>query len=107
MLIVNFRIHYSFSKAGFVYGKHLAIIGFCVLIIISCFFCKFMFLQIFFFLSLKFTFMNIHVHLEDGIIEVIGKNNSSILVGPNISVRATAVGITAIYVSWYSASKVH
>ncbi|KAL0919081.1 hypothetical protein M5K25_011150 [Dendrobium thyrsiflorum] len=44
--------------------------------------------------------MNIHVHLEDGIVEVIGKNNSSsiVMVCSNFSVRAATVGITTIYV---------
>ncbi|KAH0462028.1 hypothetical protein IEQ34_009603 [Dendrobium chrysotoxum] len=50
--------------------------------------------------SSQFAYMNIHVHLEDGIVEVIGKNNSSsiVMVCSNFSVRAAAVGITSIYV---------
>ncbi|XP_020590904.1 LOW QUALITY PROTEIN: nuclear pore complex protein GP210 [Phalaenopsis equestris] len=50
--------------------------------------------------SSQFEFMNIHVHIEDGIVEVIGKNNSSsiAMVGPSFSVRAATVGITTIYV---------
>lgn len=50
--------------------------------------------------SSQFAFMNILVHLEDGIVEVIGTNNSSsvVMVGPNFSVRAATAGITTIYV---------
>ncbi|PKA56686.1 hypothetical protein AXF42_Ash012816 [Apostasia shenzhenica] len=51
--------------------------------------------------SLQYAFMNIRMHYEDGILELVDINNSSSfgLAGPMFSVRAAAIGITTIYVS--------
>lgn len=53
---------------------------------------------------MQYVYMNIHVHIEDGILDVVNGSLSSsigswIIYRSNFSVRALDVGTTTLYVS--------
>jgi len=57
-----------------------------------------------FMLVLKYDYMNMHVHIDDGILELVSMNDSSGLGGwiisrPYFSVKAVVLGIATLYVS--------
>lgn len=48
--------------------------------------------------SLQFKYMDIELHLDDEILELIGPSES--MDGPEFSIKAAKIGITSLYVSW-------